>query len=129
MKAIGFTSYIALLLSEARAFSLQSLVQPQREYQLGFACRAIERCPSPQGRHQANHLLLRMSSAEEEEEEEEVEPGKMRVSEIKAELDMRGVSYADCFDKESLAERLTKARLSGLANPDLIDKFNKQRVS
>ena len=129
MKAIGFTSYIALLLLEAGAFSLQSSLQPQREYHLGFACRSIERCPASGGQQRANHVLLRMSSAEEEEEEEEVEPGKMRVSEIKAELDMRGVSYADCFDKESLAERLTKARLSGLANPDLIDKFNKQRVS
>ena len=73
-----------------------------------------------------------MTSSEqdrEEEEEEEVEPGKMRVSEIKAELEMRGIPYADCFDKESLAVRLKEARLSGVANPELLDKFNKQRVS
>jgi hypothetical protein len=63
-----------------------------------------------------------------EEEEEVVEPGKMRVSEIKAELDMRGIRYADCFEKESLVTRLKDARSTGKANPDIIDKFNKQMV-
>jgi thioredoxin 1 len=34
----------------------------------------------------------------------------MRLAEIKAELSARGVSSADCFDRESLAKRLTQAR-------------------
>lgn len=34
----------------------------------------------------------------------------MRLAEITAELRARGVSYADCFDRESLAKRLTQAR-------------------
>jgi thioredoxin 1 len=34
----------------------------------------------------------------------------MRLAEITAELSARGVSYADCFDRESLAKRLTQAR-------------------
>ena len=41
---------------------------------------------------------------------EEEEPGTMRVKEIKAELDLRGVNYSDCFDKESLAQKLVQAR-------------------
>ena len=83
------------------------------------------------------HIVLKMttdeSSAvddddEDDEEEEVVEPGKMRVSEIKAELDMRGINYKDCFDKESLQQRLSDARATGKANPKIIDNFNKQKV-
>jgi hypothetical protein len=39
------------------------------------------------------------SEGGEAAEEEEVLPGKMKVSEIKAELDLRGVSYAGIFDR------------------------------
>jgi hypothetical protein len=49
-------------------------------------------------------------------------------SEIKAELDMRQISYTDCFDKESLVERLAEARSTGKANPTIIDTFNKQKL-
>ena len=52
----------------------------------------------------------------------------MRVSEIKAELDLRGVSYADCFDKESMAQRLEEARVTGKANPKIMETFNKQKL-
>jgi len=48
----------------------------------------------------------------------------MRASEIKAELDLRGVAYADCYEKEELAERLAKARRSGEADPEILRKFN-----
>lgn len=64
----------------------------------------------------------------DDDEDEETPPGQMRVSEIKAELDLRGISYVDCFDKESLAERLTTARQTGAANPEIIDKFNRQKI-
>ena len=86
------------------------------------------------------HIVLKMTTTDEssaaidedddddEEEEEVVEPGKMRVSEIKAELDMRGINYKDCFDKESLQQRLSDARATGKANPKIIDNFNKQKV-
>jgi hypothetical protein len=63
-----------------------------------------------------------------EDEEEPVEPGKMRISEIKAELELRGVDYRDCFDKESLVERLTTARSTGRADPTILDTFNKQKL-
>ena len=62
-----------------------------------------------------------------DDEYEEVEPGKMRVSEIKAELKLRNVDFGDCFDKESLAARLAKARMQGKADPTLVDDF-KQRI-
>jgi len=65
----------------------------------------------------------------EQDDEEKVEPGKMRVSEIKAELDLRGVGYADCFDKDSLSQRLMEARSSGKANPEILERFNKAKVS
>jgi hypothetical protein len=65
---------------------------------------------------------------DDDEEEEEVEPGKMRVSEIKAELDLRNISYKDCFDKESLVQRLQDARASGKADPSILEKFNKQKL-
>ena len=65
---------------------------------------------------------------EEDDDDEEAEPGTMRVSEIKAELEIRGVRFLDCFDKESLAARLLEARATGKADPSIIDNFNKQKV-
>lgn len=68
------------------------------------------------------------SQADNEDDEEELEPGQMRVSEIKAELTMRKVEYSDCYDKESLVERLRESRASGKADPSIIDEFNKKKV-
>ena len=65
---------------------------------------------------------------DDDDDDEETPPGQMRVSEIKAELDLRGISYTDCFDKESLAERLVEARQTGQANPEILDKFNRQKI-
>lgn len=70
-----------------------------------------------------------MSSAPTDSDDgEEVEPDKMRVSEIKAELELRGVDWADCIDQDSLAKKLEEARATGKANPAVLDKFNKQRL-
>lgn len=52
-------------------------------------------------------------------------PGKMKISEIKSELDLRSVSYSDCFDRESLELRLNEARCQGKADPSILDRFNK----
>ena len=60
--------------------------------------------------------------------EEVAAPGTMRVAEIKSELELRGIIYSDCFDKESLAQKLVRARASGTADPSIIDQFNKQKV-
>jgi len=56
------------------------------------------------------------------------EPGSMRVAEIKSELKLRSVVHSDCFDKESLVQKLTEARIAGKADPSIIDQFNKQRL-
>ena len=55
-------------------------------------------------------------------------PGQMKVSEIKSELDLRKVSYNDCFDRDSLESRLNDARSSGKADPSIIDEFNKRNL-
>ena len=62
------------------------------------------------------------------DDDDEIAPGKMRVSEIKAELEVREVDYSDCFDKESLVARLHESRATGKASPKIIEKFNKQKL-
>ena len=46
----------------------------------------------------------------------DADPARMRVAQIKAELNGRRIMYSDCFDKEGLVERLLAAR-SGLVRP------------
>jgi hypothetical protein len=65
---------------------------------------------------------------DDDDDDEPVAPGKMRVSEIKAELELRGISYADCFDKEALVDRLETARATGKADPTILEQFNKQTL-
>ena len=48
----------------------------------------------------------------------------MSIDELKAELDLRGVDFTDCFSKSELVTRLIETRASGKANPDILDKFN-----
>jgi hypothetical protein len=62
------------------------------------------------------------------EDHEPAEPGAMRVSEIKAELELRGVAYGDCFNRESLAGRLREARAEGRADPAVLTQFNRQKL-
>lgn len=64
----------------------------------------------------------------DEYEDDDLEPGKMRVAEIKAELVVRNIPHSDCFDKESLVQRLIKARKEGIADLAILDKFNKERL-
>lgn len=68
-------------------------------------------------------------SSIDDDDEDDLEVGKMRVSEIKAELKLRQVDFSDCFDKESLSKRLLDARCKGKADPTIIDQFNQQSVS
>ena len=53
--------------------------------------------------------------------------GKMKVCEIKAELDLRGVTYAGVFERPELEALLLKARVEGKARPEMLDTFNQQR--
>ena len=52
----------------------------------------------------------------------------MKVSEIKAELDLRKIKWDGLFEKEELAKVLAKARREGRADPSLIDQFNTMSV-
>lgn len=51
----------------------------------------------------------------------------MKVGEIKAELDLRGVSYGGVFERAELEALLLKARVEGKARPEILDTFNQQR--
>ena len=62
---------------------------------------------------------------DDDDDEEEVEPGQLKISEIKAELKMRGVDFSDCFDRESLVTKLRTARSTGKADPSILKEFNK----
>mmetsp|Transcript_12954 Transcript_12954/g.18936 ORF Transcript_12954/g.18936 Transcript_12954/m.18936 type:complete len:238 (-) Transcript_12954:377-1090(-) len=68
------------------------------------------------------------SSSDGDDDDGDIPPGKMRISEIKSELELRKVSFSDCFDRESLERRLLSARSSGVADPSIIDKFNKNNL-
>lgn len=62
-----------------------------------------------------------------DDDDEEAIPGKMKVGEIKAELDLRGVTYAGVFERSDLEILLLKARMEGKARPEILDTFNQQR--
>jgi hypothetical protein len=50
---------------------------------------------------------------------------EMDVRELKAELDLRAISYAGMFDKIELATALAEARSTGKADPSILDDFNR----
>lgn len=49
---------------------------------------------------------------------EQDEPADMKLREIQAELKEKGISYSDCFDRESLSKRLLEARQGLIREPD-----------
>lgn len=49
---------------------------------------------------------------------------QMSVGDIKAELELRGVNFAGCFEKGDLVRRLVLARKQGEADPSIVDRFN-----
>jgi hypothetical protein len=107
--------YIGLILSKNQIKGLFILNQPYLHQH--------ESCQSRKG-----VKLFSNVDDDNEDDDENVEPGMMRISEIKAELDLRNISYNDCFDKESLVQRLIKARKDGIADPSILEKFNKQNL-
>jgi hypothetical protein len=74
------------------------------------------------------HSSIYSSSNSIDDDDEIVEPGKMRVSEIKGELELQGIGFDDCFDKESLVKRLKDARATGKADPSILEAFNKKKL-
>jgi hypothetical protein len=50
----------------------------------------------------------------------------MKAQEIKAELDMREISYVGCYDKTDLVNLLAEARATGKCDPSVLTEFNRQ---
>ena len=76
-----------------------------------------------------SRTAVRMASADSGAAFEAFEKARaMSVSEIKAELDLRGISYAGLFEKSELARALADSRSSGRANPEILDNFNRQKM-
>lgn len=52
-----------------------------------------------------------------------------QVSEIKAELELRGVSYAGVLERNELEALLLDARVKGKARPEILDQFNEAQTT
>jgi malic enzyme len=52
----------------------------------------------------------------------------MKVSDIKAELELRSIDFSGCFEKDDLVRRLVLAREQGEADPTIVDKFNEKNL-
>mmetsp|Transcript_92596 Transcript_92596/g.145328 ORF Transcript_92596/g.145328 Transcript_92596/m.145328 type:complete len:243 (-) Transcript_92596:10-738(-) len=50
---------------------------------------------------------------------------KRKTADLKAELDTRGISHSDLFEKDELVKRVAEARANGEADPDILTDFNK----
>jgi hypothetical protein len=48
----------------------------------------------------------------------------MSLDELKAELDLRGVNYEDCVNKQQLVDKLIGSRTLGKADPSVLNSFN-----
>lgn len=48
----------------------------------------------------------------------------MKAQEIRAELELRGVSYAGAYDKSDLQNLLRDARATGKCDPEVLARFN-----
>mmetsp|Transcript_21365 Transcript_21365/g.50201 ORF Transcript_21365/g.50201 Transcript_21365/m.50201 type:complete len:202 (-) Transcript_21365:1080-1685(-) len=92
---------------------------------------AMAFCPSPSSlvtSPRQSTTLRVVEVGPSDDDVEPAEPGQMRISEIKSELDLRRVKYVDCFDRQSLEERLNDARSQGRADESIIDEFNKRNL-
>ena len=104
-------------------------------YQVGRSRRSEKVWPSCRGKTELLHSYPIVENGpidnDDDDDDDDIQqtlPGRMKISEIKSELDLRKVSYNDCFDRESLECRLNNARASGKADPTIIDEFNKRNL-
>lgn len=133
MKSIRFHhSLVVVLLSVVSWRSCQAFHLTVNSQSIIYSGRSVPLQKSVDGRGSVRPspplVLYDSIFPDDMDDDEDVEPGKMRVSEIKAELELRSISYTDCFDKESLVQRLRKARKEGLGDPSIFDQFNKQNL-
>ena len=57
---------------------------------------------------------------------DEIKENAMALDELKAELDVRGVDYSECVSKKELVQKLAESRVTGRADPRILDQFNEQ---
>ena len=127
---IAWTHHVVLFLRVVLMYSCDAFLFGSRSFQLRSYFKVQDNTVNLRENIPLRPSILLHSGIipDDNDDDEDAEPGKMRVSEIKAELDLRNVSYADCFDKESLVQRLTKARKEGIADPSILETFNKQKL-
>jgi hypothetical protein len=84
----------------------------RQKQMVGFLIRPIKNTDTSNIKKTRSRLADSAAASDEAvfTETEEVDIGSMRVSEIKKELVRLNVSSKDCFDKESLVQRLLEAR-------------------
>lgn len=69
-----------------------------------------------------------MCTVEEYDAEDRANCRAMRAAEIKAELEVRGISFEGVMEKDELADMLARARAEGKASPDILETFNKENL-
>ncbi|VEU39656.1 unnamed protein product [Pseudo-nitzschia multistriata] len=109
---------VASLAVPASGWSLNHSHSHQHRHRIGLANR---RSANPADASPA--ALFLSADTESTGGEEQLatmikEVSGMRVSELKAELGERGVDFSDCFDKESMVEKLASARVNGVGEDD-----------
>lgn len=110
-------SCIALLLT---IVSLESILQ---KFSIGFSHKKI-RTRTSVGIKQGSTFVLCSTDGDNNMMRERL----MSIDELKAELELRGVDFKDCFSKSELVNRLIESRVAGKAIPDILDKFNSVKV-
>ena len=83
--------------------------------------------PAAVTHHAATRAAVRMADPADSEAAFD-KARAMSVSEIKAELDLRGISYTGLFEKSELARALAESRSQGLADPEILDRFNREKM-
>ena len=95
---LGITAFLTLSSSlNVESFAITSGIFLQNRHEIIRQCNSCI-------------TILQASGSPTEQSEVREDPSKMRLGEIQAELKKMNVSYKDCFDKESLINRLIDAR-------------------
>jgi len=125
--AVGGAGFCAPLAHRCGSSAAAAALRGKKTRGTGGAAPAGDGAPVPA----ADGAAPRASSVEEAAAElagAREETSEMRVGDLTAELDIRGVDYADCVEADELRSRLAEARLAGKASPDVVDAFNRNRA-
>ena len=99
--ATGMLVLVSTLLVSAASFTVCDVSEKARKHSTTFSGRKTTCYRSSFPR--TTNILSSIT-------DENIEPSAMRIKAIKDELNSAGISFNDCFDKDSLVERLNDAR-------------------